>query len=111
MADTWSRVVTNPQWRHTCSDPKAVWDLVLHTGNAGSFHEDVLSNGFDVWELVGLLYVVDALAVRRSGLTALFEGRVVEFPTRTEAIEGNPQAWLPWRAWARRSIGVQALTA
>jgi len=84
MADAWSRVVTNPQWRHTCSDPKAVWDLVLHTGNAGSFHEDVLSNGFDVWELVGLLYVVDALAVRRSGLTALFEGRVVEFPTRTE---------------------------
>jgi len=29
---------------------------------------------------------------------------------QAEAIAGNPQALLAWRAWARRSIGVPALT-
>ena len=45
---------------------------------------NVLSNGFDVWELVRLLYVVDALAVRRPGLPTLFNGRVVQFSAHLE---------------------------
>ena len=45
---------------------------------------NVFSNGFDVWELLRLLYVADALAVRRPGLTTLLQGRVVQFSTHSE---------------------------
>jgi hypothetical protein len=46
---------------------------------------NVLSNGFDVGELLRLLYVVDALAVRRPGLTTLLQGRIVQFSTHIES--------------------------
>jgi len=52
-------------------------NLTVHRSN-------VLSNGFDVWELLRLLDVVDALAVRRPGLTTLLQGRVVQFSTHSE---------------------------
>ena len=45
---------------------------------------NVLSNGFDVWKLVRLRLVVDALAVRRPGLTTLLQGRVVQFSAHLE---------------------------
>lgn len=45
---------------------------------------NVLSNGLDVWELVRLLYVVDALAVRRPCITTLLQGRVVKLSTHVQ---------------------------
>ena len=45
---------------------------------------NVLSNGLDVRELVRLLYVVDALAVRRPCLTTLLQGRVVQLSAHVE---------------------------
>ncbi|HEX8879814.1 MAG TPA: hypothetical protein VF749_07285, partial [Candidatus Acidoferrum sp.] len=45
---------------------------------------NVLSSGFDIWELVRLLNVVDALAVRRPCITTLLQGRVVQFSTHIE---------------------------
>jgi len=52
-------------------------NLTVHRTN-------ILSNGFDVWELVRLLDVVDAPAVRRPGLTPLLQGGVVQFSTHLE---------------------------
>jgi hypothetical protein len=45
---------------------------------------NILSNGFDVWELIRLLYVVDALAVRRPCLATLLQRSVVQFSTHVE---------------------------
>jgi hypothetical protein len=45
---------------------------------------NVISNGFDVWELVRLPCAVDALAVRRPCLTTLLQGRVVQFSAHIE---------------------------
>jgi len=78
-----------PRYLSTLAAKKKGLESLVHPAqrilqNLTVHRSNVLSNGFDVWELLRLLDVVDALAVRRPGLTTFLQGRVVQFSTHSE---------------------------